>query len=945
MIVTFLFTDIEGSTKLAQEYPDTYHSILNLHDDLLAEVIKSNNGFVFKKIGDAFCSSFDNAQDSINAAVQIQQKLIEAFKDGCMLKVRIGIHSGEAEFVNGDYIGYVTLSRVQRLMSIAHGGQILITKEVYKSLEEINENKISFKDFGKRKLKDIIVPENVYQIVAENIPADFPPLKSIDARRNNIPLELTSFIGRKKEIAEIRSLLSEVRLLTLIGFGGTGKTRLSIHIASILLDEFSHGVWFVELAKLSEPSYILQEIASALNVTTDEKRNKLDVLTDFLREKEILLILDNCEHLIAECAGIVESLLQNCPGIKIIVTSRESLHIPGEYIYQVPTLSLPDSKGNSSVESLIEYESVRLFLERVTSVQHGFKITNSNAHIISQLCTALEGIPLAIELAAARVKVLPVEKILERLKDRFNLLTGGKRTLLPRQQTMRALIDWSYELLSEKEKLLFQRLSIFSGGWSLEAAEKICQDNFLLEEEVLDLLSNLSDKSLIKVYETEDNTRYTMLETIKTYGDEKLTQSNYKNILQEKHFDFYYKFTEQSESGLMGKEQGEWLKKIALENENIRECLKWSLGYNPDLTLRLSVALGKFWELRSHFTEGLGYMRKSLELAKSGDLNLKAKAMYWSGLYLLNQGNYIESKKYLNECLNIFRDINNKDGEALTLISLATMSLFENDYEKLNLYSEQSYSISSEISNKSYIARNLQNIALGLMQQGKHDEARIKLEESISLYREVNDALQLAKIIGNIGALEYLLSNYDKAISAFEESLKIRNELGDKQGIAIALSNLGSVTFMQKQYEASEKYLEDSIEIIKELGDRRIYVTAVSTLGSIANEKRDFPKAERMFRESILVSNEIGDKYSIAKGIEGIADMLIQLGKFREGCILAAKYISLLKASNKNIIEGELERFEAIKTKLKENLSGAEFEKLWDEGESLTIDEVLAITG
>ena len=938
-IVTFLFTDIEGSTRLAQEFHDSYVDILTKHDNILKEAIELNNGFIFKKVGDAFCSSFENASDAVNAAVEIQRRLSENHSKEFDVKVRIGIHTGNAEYVNEDYAGYVTLSRVHRIMSVAHGGQVIITAEVYDSVKELQEGKISFRDFGKRKLKDIVIPEHIYQIVSQEIHSDFPPLKSLDARLNNLPIQLSNFIGREKEIEDIRKLFSGTRLLTLIGFGGTGKTRLSIHIASNLIDEFANGVWFVELAQLSEPTYILQEIASVLSIANDKKRDLFDVVTDFLRAKEVLLILDNCEHLILECARIVEGLLEQCPKLKIVITSRESLRIFGETIYQVPALSLPDIKKDITVDSLTRNESAKLFTDRAIAVRNDFKITDVNARSVAELCFQLDGIPLAIELAAARVKVLPVEKILERLSDRFKLLTGGKRNQLPRQQTLRALIDWSYDLLSEQEKLLCMRLSVFTGGWTLEAAEKVCPDDELDESDILDLLGSLTDKSLVKVFESDQNLRHSMLETIKQYGNEKLTESGKKNSIQLNKFNFFYQLAEDSESGLTGTEQREWIKRITSEYDNIRDCLKWSQENDPVCFLKMCVALGKFWELRSNFTEGLEYFQKSLERNENAEPLFKAKAIYWTGFFLINQGKYMEAKKYLNQCLEMFRLLGYQNGVAISLLSLGTLSVFESDYKNLKEVSDESLKVSYLLNNRSYIARNLQNIGLGLMQQSKHNEAREKLEECLSIYREINDSVQLAKAIGNIGALEYLSGNYEKAIAAFEESLRIRNELGDRQGIGIALNNLGSVAYMQKDFERSEQFLEESVEIMKELGDRRVYVTPVNTLGSIANDRGDFPRAIRMFTESMLVSNEIGDKYTMAKSLEGFADIFMKHKMYKEGCMMAAKYILLLESSNKNLIEAELLRISEIKERLKANLSEADYEKYLKAGEEMTIEE------
>ena len=617
-------------------------------------------------------------------------------------------------------------------MSAAYGEQVIISNKTYELVkEQFTGENISFRDLGERRLKDLIDQIKLFQLVAPGLREDFPPLKTLDARPNNLPAQLTSFIGREIEMKDIKSYLSTSSLLTLLGPGGTGKTRLTLQAGAEMIDDFANGVWFVELASLSDPSFVTGEIASVFKLKSAGVKDIFEVIKDYLREKELLLILDNCEHLIKECAQISDQLLRTCSKLKILASSREPLNIPGEVVYSVPSLSLPDTKVKHSAETLSQFESVRLFIDRAISVKPDFKVTNSNAPALAQLCLSLDGIPLAIELAAARIKVLSVETILERLKDRFSLLTSGRRTLLPRQQTLRALIDWSYDLLSENEKLLMQRLSVFTGGWTLEAAEAVCSDDRLDEFEILDLLSNLINKSLVKLYEAEYESRYNMLETISKYGEEKLIATGEKPVMQKKAFDFYYKFVEGSEVVLTGSGQKECIKKINTDYENIRESLRWSFENEHESALKMCVALGKYWELHSHFAEGLESLNKGLANSESVDKLLIGKAIYWKGFFLIHQGKYDESKKYLNECLEIFQESNYKDGIAVALTSLSTIGVFEGDYENVNLYSGKSLDLSVEIKNKSYIARNLQNIGLALMQQGNHDEARKKFEEAL----------------------------------------------------------------------------------------------------------------------------------------------------------------------------------------------------------------------
>lgn len=942
--VTFLFTDIEGSTKLSQEFPDTIQSLLEIHNNILNSAVESNNGFVFKIIGDAFCCAFDKAEDAVYAAVEAQKALSSGNREGAEIKVRMGIHSGAAEWTDNNYSGYVTLARSQRVMSTAYGGQIIASNNTFKLISEKTEDPaydFSFRDLGERRLKDLIQPIRLFQIINDGLRKEFPPVKTIDARPNNIPVQLTSFIGREKEMKEIKDLLAGTRLLTLVGPGGTGKTRLSLQTGADLIDNFENGVWFVEIASLQDPQLLPQTIAQTLGLKEQSGKKTEDAIADFLKDKKILIIIDNCEHLIDASANIALMMLRKSPGLKIIATSREALHCEGEQTYKVQSLSHHKPGGSITPEILSQYEAVRLFIERATAVNPSFRVNNENAPALAQICFQLDGIPLAIELAAVRIKVLSLNSICERLDDRFKLLTGGNRTSLPRQQTLKALIDWSYDLLSEKEKLLLQRLSVFNGGWTMDASEKICSDEIIDEYEILDLLSNLADKSLIKIIESENNIRYTMLETIKKYSIDKLSESDSINEIHKKYFDYFCGIAEESETKLTGAAQREWISLMADDIENFRACLRWSFENYPVGSLKLTVHLGKFWELRSHFTEALEFLRKSLEHSGSADVLWKAKAVYWTGFFLIHQGKYEESKKNLNRSLEMFREINYKDGEAVSLISLGTIGVFQGDYENLFTFSGESLSISREINNRSYIARNLQNIGLGLMQQGDHDAARKKLEEGIKLYRELGDPIQLAKIIGNIGALEYLQTNYDKAREALNESLQLRYELGDRQGISIALNNLGSIAYMLKEFDEAERLLEESLVIIRDLGDKRVYVTAVSTLGSIANDKGDLDKAKKMFVESITVSNEIGDKYSLSKGFEGFADIYLTQNNYKASCILAAKYISLLESSKKNIIEGEIVRIENIKSALRSNLSDTDYETYWKKGESMTAEEVM----
>lgn len=476
--VTFLFTDIEGSTSHWDKHEEAMRPALRRHDALLHEAIATHNGFNFKTIGDAFCAVFATATDALEAALQAQRALTAQSWEGLGsngICVRMALHTGAAEMRDNDYFG-PPLNRVARLLSTGYGGQILLSQATHELVRDLLPAGVGMRDMGLHRLKDLGRAEQVYQLTTLDLLSDFPKLKSVDFWPNNLPQQTTSFIGREKELLAIKELLAKTRLLTLTGAGGAGKTRLALQVAADLLEGEENGVFLAEFASLSDPALVGQTVAQALDVREEANRPITQTLTEFLKPKKLLLLFDNCEHVLNEAARLADALLRACPGIRVLASSREGLNITGETTYRVPSLSLPDPKKPQTVESLNQYEAVRLFIERARAAQPNFVVTNQNAPAVAQLCHRLDGIPFAIELAAARVRAMSVEQISNRLDDRFRLLTGGSRTALPRQQTLRAMIDWSYDLLSDDEKTLLRRLSVFAGGWTLEAAEAVCAD-------------------------------------------------------------------------------------------------------------------------------------------------------------------------------------------------------------------------------------------------------------------------------------------------------------------------------------------------------------------------------------------------------------------------------------------------------------------------------------
>jgi predicted ATPase/class 3 adenylate cyclase len=497
--LTFLFTDIEGSTRLWEHDAPAMQAALARHDELLKLAIEERGGYVFKTVGDAFCAVFPTASDALEAALEIQRRLLSSeWEQSEPLRVRMALHTGAAEERDGDYFG-PPVNRVARLLSAAHGGQVLLSLPTQELVRDQLLVGTTLRDLGEHRLKDLFRPERVFQLSAPELPSEFPPLRTLEAYRNNLPLQPTPLIGRENEVSEVCDLLGgeATRLLTLTGPGGIGKTRVALQAAADLLEDFTDGAFFVPLATLTEAELFFSAVAETLGVKETAEQPLDETLKDYLSERWLLLLLDNFEQVL-EAAPSVTELLAGAPGLKVLATSRAPLGLYGEHEFPVPPLSMPDLKRPPLLERLTHYEAVRLFLERAQAVKPDFKVTNESAPAVAEICVRLDGLPLAIELAAARIKMLPPKAMLQRLGSRLKLLTSGAHDLPERQRTLRATIEWSHALLDEGEQLLFGRLAVFSGGRTLEAIEAICDAEGDLPVDAFDGVSSLLDKSLIR---------------------------------------------------------------------------------------------------------------------------------------------------------------------------------------------------------------------------------------------------------------------------------------------------------------------------------------------------------------------------------------------------------------------------------------------------------------
>jgi predicted ATPase/class 3 adenylate cyclase/Tfp pilus assembly protein PilF len=859
--VTFLFTDIEGSTRLWEQYSAEMSSALGRHDALLRRAIVANGGAVFKLVGDAFCAAFATAPASLAAALAAQRALqSEPWGELGQLRVRMALHTGVAVERDNDYFG-PTVNRVARLLAIGHGGQTLLSLATEQLLRGSRPEGVSLKSLGLHRLKDLDQPEQVFQLLHPDLPAAFPPLKSLDFPRHNLSAQLTSFIGRERELAEVQRLLSMTRLLTLTGIGGGGKTRLARQLAADVLEQYADGVWFVELAAIAidaQPELVYQAVTTTLGVREEPGHSILAPMSDYLQTRKLLLILDNCEHLVEVCAPLVETLLLRCPDLKIITTSRERLRAGGELTYQVPPLDRPDPRRlpltTADLSSAMgAYDAVRLFLERAVFSLPGFEVSSEEAPTLAKICWRLDGIPLAIELAAARVNELTLEQIASLLEDRFELLAEGRRTPLARHQTLRAAIDWSYDLLVEAERVLLRRLSVFTGGWTLEAATYICLDEGQTKHRALTLLSKLVNKSLVEGAGTSAQPgvegRYRFLETIREYSWDRLEGSGEIDGVHRRHRDWYLMLVEQAQPNLIGANQNVWLNRLETEHDNLRAALEWTVNQGEaEAALRLAGALWRFWHVRGHWREGRDRLQVVLGLPNVSVYGTaQARALNAAGALAHNQADLSAAAALHEEALSVARKCNDPEAIADAFNHLGNVALDQGDDERATTLYQQSLALCRELGNRQKVALLLSNLGAVALDRGQYDDAVSLHQESLTHYRELGDPEGIARTLNNLGAAAIRQGHHVQAYDLLDESLHLFQQLNNSYGTAMALDNLADLAFDQGDLARAAMWHGKSLKLSCELGNRQAIVESLEGIAALVAERRHPLQAAKLY--------------------------------------------------------------------------------------------------
>jgi predicted ATPase/class 3 adenylate cyclase len=931
-IRTFLIADLGGYTGFTEAQGDEAAARLTTRFAALVRAcVDEHAGEVVETRGDEVLVAFSSARQALRAAVQLQEACAQVMRTEPALQVGIGLDAGEAIPIGDGYRGGA-LNLAARLCSLAGSREIFASEGVVHLARKVEG--LVFVDRGAVQLKGLSEPVRVIQIAPEGqLPQELPPLQpSLVTHPTNLPDEPTPFIGREREIAAIGELLRRptVRLVTLTGAGGSGKTRLALQVGARLLDEFGAGVFFVSLASIGDPALVPSAMATTLGVKEAGAQPLLELLAAHLHEKQLLLVLDNFEHLL-DAAGVVGTLLERCPRLKMLVTSRAVLHLFREHAFEVLPLAVPDPKQLPDLAQLSQYEAVALFIERAQAAKADFSISNENAPTVAEICYRLDGLPLAIELAAARIRMFPPQALLRRLGRRLRLLTGGARDREARQQTLRRTIDWSYDLLEESQRTVFGRLSVFAGGCTLEAAEAVCDGDRDLGIEILDGIASLIEQSLLRE-EGEDEPRFLMLETIREYGLEQLQESGEEERVRSRHAAYYLALAESAEPELIGPDQVIWLSRLERDHDNLRASLSWTLHRGDAVrALRLAGALWRYWSVRGYVHEGHRWLQEVLGLASSdvdpvssvqvkalvgaamlamdqatydqaGPLCARAVAMgreggkpedlilalNAQGLLLRQRGRHQDAAACYEEALALAQGIGDRAGEATAFSGLALMRhRFRGDPAREIALFERSLAIYHELGDLRSIAATLNNFAWSAMTAGDYDRAQNLREEALALFQALGDAGQVAETLWGLGNGAQRQGDFQRAEAFLEESLALRRERGDERSAAVTQARLGHIALNLGDVERARTLATEALAAIRHHDDPWGLAMVLTVSGHVELVMGDAERAQLDFGESARLFQALGILLTLSWCLEGLAGVALTRGEYK----LAARLV------------------------------------------------------
>ena len=879
---------------------------LERHDALTRAAVADHHGTVVKMTGDGAHATFDDPVDAIRATIALQLSLADAQDDPEVpIRVRCGLHAGVAATRDGDFFG-TAVNRAARIMEAARGGQVLVSHAVAELTRRRLPADVSLRDLGVIQLRNVANPERVFQVMHPLLVQDFPALRAIDSTPNNLPRELTSFIGREHDIAEVRRLLVTTRLLTLIGAGGIGKTRLALKVAAEAESAYPDGVWLVELANISEPGLVPWVVAKVLAVREEASVPLMDTIIREAAARRLLLVLDNCEHLTDACAQFCGAFLRAAPAVGILATSREPLRVGGERTYALPALTVPDEQATGSGADLEQFEALRLFVERVRTHDPRFVLADDTAPIVARICRRLDGIPLAIELAAARARSLSLADIHSRLSDRFSLLTSGSRDALPRQQTLSALIAWSYGLLDPPERCLLERLSVFVGGFDLAGVEEVCAAPPLTGPAILDLVTGLVDKSLVIAEPDGDTMRYRQLESIVEFAHGRHEIQDAAET-RARHSAYFVNLVRAAHPQLIGAAQAHWGARLESEHGNLRSALAWSLteAATAETALEMGALLYRFWHLHGHLSEGRTHLRAALALPGASIAPARrADALYAGGVLAYYQGDMSEAKAMLTE-------------------SLASRRLHGAPRE---------------------IAAALSSLANALQAEGNTATARDYQEQALVLFRAVGERAGEGICLINLGSLCSRQAQYDFARGYLEQAVVLGRSTGHGALEGMGESNLGEIHALEGDLASAHERFVKALAIARRIGDRTLEATSVLALGDIAARSRNFAEARSLQQEGIAMVRSLGVKALMLAAVENAAHLLASCGRIA----VAVRNHAATEFAQESLAlpasAAEAERRSRELAVARAALGEPAFAAAWDEGRRLSLEDVLALT-
>jgi predicted ATPase/DNA-binding SARP family transcriptional activator len=988
--VTFLLSDITGSSEQGNPAGDLFTEAMVSCHSLLRELFRRHGGHEVMERRDAFLVAFARAGDALACAIAAQRALAEhppsesgrvppqapsLRRGGCStlrgvpgpeganpLRVRLALHTGDVELQEGEYWG-PELHVARQVLLAGHGGQILCSESTAGLLRRNLKEGVRFVDLGLYRLPGVSTTERLVQVeYPDTVQREFPPLKAEAGYAGDLPVQFTRFFGREEEIARLRELLlaTETRLVTLTGSGGTGKTRLALAAAERLRMAFEGAIWFIPLADLADADLIPSKALEALRLQRSPSVEPLEQVVHFLSRQPSLLLLDNFEHLVSDGASFVRTLLERVPTLTCLVTSRQRLDLAGEREVQVGPLPVPETargkgegaEGNRvhpenrlplapcpSPEALLQCASVRLFVDRAQAVRPDFQVTAANAAVVTALCARLEGLPLAIELAAARAGVLTPQQMLARLERRFELLVRRGRPADPRHRSLRAALDWSYQLLSSEVQRFFRQLSVFRGGWTLEAAAAVCE-----EPAALECLEQLRESSLMVAEEAGPEIRYRVLETLREFGAEQLGPEE-RVALERRHGTYYRALAEAAEPHLTRADQVVWFERLEREHNNFRAALRWSVEQREAETgLRLGGALKHFWEARGYQAEGLASLAELLALPEAAKRTaVRAKALMGASRLAGNQGDFTVAQALAEESLAIGRELGDEETIASSLFQLGYLAHIQGDQETARALCEESLKIGQRLGSTQVIAFSLFGLGKAARFQGDYETAWALFEECLTIYRELGDRRNASSALNYLGDTAVQQDNYPAAQALYEESLALKRELGDNSGIAATLRRLGDVALLQGDCETARRFYEESLSISREVNDKGEIAGALSTLARVASEQGDYRVAQAFLAESVALWRERGNTWwGIHECLAELAGVALGQGQAARAARLFGATEALFGAISAPQPAAEQGRHERQLASIRAALGDEAFAAAWAAGRAMSLDEAIA---